>query len=106
MFTISYTIIKSSNTPAAYTLLVGDVVNQFDITDQPLLLKYSPHSIPYSLSFYPRPKCLSYGNILPLPLECMALPNLLTESVFINITGNPVGINFWVYVDEGEFFLG
>lgn len=69
------------------------------------MLKYAPHSIPYSLSFFPRPVCLSYGNKLPLPLECMPLPNLLNESVFLNISGNAVGVVMRISVDSGEFLL-
>ena len=36
----------------------------------------------------------------------MPLPNLLSEAVFINITGNAVGVVMRISVDEGEFLLG
>ena len=38
-------------------------------------------------------------------MECMPLPNLLREAIFINITGNAVGVVMRVSVDEGEFLL-
>lgn len=35
----------------------------------------------------------------------MQLPNLLNESIFMNITGNAAGVTMRIAVDSGEFLL-
>lgn len=107
LYRIGTTVGRNENLPSNYFLLSDEVINEFKVADStPLLLKYSPHSIPYAIAIWPRPPCLSYGPSLPLALNCSStIPYLLSTPVFINISNSSANTTYRIYISEGEFEL-
>lgn len=65
IYHLQYTLNLSANIPAAYTSLVDNVENTFTLTPQSpfVLLKYTPHILPYSITFSPSTvsTCIKYA---------------------------------------------
>lgn len=83
IFHLQYTLNLSANIPSAYTSLVDNTENSFTLTSSSpfALLKYTPHILPYSITFSTSAvsTCIKYGFSLPIPDICVSqLPDKFT----------------------------